>query len=81
MLLSDVQHSDSDIDRQIDVDKSSFSDFFPYVVVESLSHVQLFCDSMDSSLPGSFVHGISQAKILEWVAISFSRGSSQPITK
>ena len=36
------------------------------------------CDSMDRSLPGSSVHGISQEKILEWVAISFSRGSSQP---
>ena len=33
---------------------------------------------MDCSLPGSFVHGISQARMLEWVAISFSRGSSQP---
>ena len=32
---------------------------------------------MDCSLPGSSVHGISQARILEWVAISFSRGSSQ----
>ena len=32
---------------------------------------------MDCSLPGSFVHGISQARILEWVAISFSQGSSQ----
>ena len=32
---------------------------------------------MDYSLPGSSVHGISQARILEWVAISFSRGSSQ----
>ena len=31
---------------------------------------------MDCSLPGSSVHGISQARILEWVAISFSRGSS-----
>ena len=30
---------------------------------------------MDCSLPGSSVHGISQATILEWVAISFSRGS------
>ena len=30
------------------------------------------------SLPGSSVHGISEARILEWVAISFSRGSSQP---
>ena len=36
------------------------------------------CDPMDCTLPGSFVHGISQAGIQEWVAISFSRGSSQP---
>ena len=35
------------------------------------------CDPMDCSLPGSSVHGILQARILEWVAISFSRGSSQ----
>ena len=33
---------------------------------------------MDYSLPGSSIHGILQARILEWVAISFSRGSSQP---
>ena len=33
-------------------------------------------NSMDCSLPGSSVHGIFQARILEWVAISFSRGSS-----
>ena len=33
---------------------------------------------MDYSLPGSFVHGILQARILEWVAIPFSRGSFQP---
>ena len=33
---------------------------------------------MDCSLPGSSVHGIFQARILEWVAISFSRGSSRP---
>ena len=37
-----------------------------------LSPVQL-CDPMDCSLPGSSVHGILQAKILDWVAISFSR--------
>ena len=35
------------------------------------------CDPMDYSLPGSSVHDIPQARILEWVAISFSRGSSQ----
>ena len=33
---------------------------------------------MDCSLPGSSVHGILQARVLEWVAISFSKGSSQP---
>ena len=33
---------------------------------------------VDSSLPGSSVHGILQAGILEWVAISFCRGSSRP---
>ena len=33
-------------------------------------------DPMDCSPPGSSVHGISQARILEWIAISFSRGSS-----
>ena len=36
------------------------------------------CDPMDWSPPGSSVHGILQARILEWVATSFSRGSSQP---
>ena len=33
---------------------------------------------MDMSLPGSSVQGIFQARVLEWVAISFSKGSSQP---
>ena len=36
------------------------------------------CDPMDCSPPDSSVHGILQARILEWVAIPFSRGSSQP---
>ena len=36
------------------------------------------CDPMDCSLPGSSVHRISQTRLLEWVAIAFSRGSSQP---
>ena len=36
------------------------------------------CDPMDCSLLGSSVHGIFQARVLEWVAISFSRGSSRP---
>ena len=37
-----------------------------------------FCDSMDCSPPGSSVHGILQARVLEWVAIPFSRRSSWP---
>ena len=37
----------------------------------------ILCDPMDYSLPGSSVHGILQTRILEWVAISFLRESSQ----
>ena len=36
------------------------------------------CDPIDCSLPGSSLHGVLQARVLEWVAISFSRGSSRP---
>ena len=36
------------------------------------------CVPMDCSLSGSSVHGIFQARVLEWIAISFSRGSSRP---
>ena len=39
------------------------------IVCESCSVVSDFCDPMDCSLPGSSVHEISQARILEWVAI------------
>ena len=42
------------------------------------SHVQLFCDPMDCSPPGSSVRGILQARILEWVAMPSTRGSSLP---
>jgi len=38
----------------------------------------ILCDLMDCSLPGSSVHGIFQASILQWVAISSSRGASWP---
>ena len=43
-----------------------------------LSHVQLFVTPLDCSPPGSFGHGVPQARILEWVAMSSSRGSSPP---
>ena len=45
---------------------------------KSLQLCPTLCDSMDGSPPGSSVHGILQARIPEWAAISFSRGSSQP---
>ena len=48
-----------------------------YVRAQSLSCVRLFSDSMHCSPPGSSVHRILQARILEWVATSCSR-SSQP---
>ena len=49
----------------------------PAWVLNCFSCVWL-CNPMDGSLPGSSVHGILQTRILEWVAISSSRGSSQP---
>ena len=45
---------------------------------KSLQSCLTLCRPIDSSLPGSSVHGILQARILEWVVISFSRASSQP---
>ena len=39
---------------------------------------QILCSPMDCSLPGSSVHGTFQVRILEWVAMPSSRGSSQP---
>ena len=44
----------------------------------SRSVVSTLCNPMDCRLSGSSVHGIFQARVLEWIAISFSRGSSQP---
>ena len=46
--------------------------------VESIQSGLTLCDPMDCSPPGSSVHGILQARILEWIAMPFSRGSSQP---
>ena len=57
-----------------------------YPLLSSILHVlclvaqscPTLCNSMDCSPPGSSVHGILQARILEWLAMSFSKGSSQP---
>ena len=52
--------------------------FLPKKESEVAQSCPTLCDPMDCSLPGSSIHGIFQARILEWVAISFSRGSSRP---
>ena len=39
---------------------------------------QILCDPVDCNLPGFSVHGIFQERILKWVVISFSKGSSRP---
>ena len=73
--------------------KASFTSVFiiPVSVTETSKHIFaskicvshsvvssfLFYSPMDCSPPGSFLHGILQARILEWVAIPFSRGSSR----
>ena len=56
---------------------------FPLIAVsfhwsEVAQSCPTLCDPVDCSPPGSSVHGVLQARILEWVAISFSRGSSRP---
>ena len=48
------------------------------VHAKSLQSCPTLCDPIDCSPPGSSVHGILQARTLEWVAISFLRGSSWP---
>ena len=55
-------------------------DFFFHCVMLCLvaQLCQTICDPLDYSPPGSSVHGIFQARILEWVAISYSRESSWP---
>ena len=51
---------------------------FLCVCTRSLQSCLALCNPMDQSPPGSSVHVILQARILEWVAIPFSRGSSRP---
>ena len=52
--------------------------FYVYMCALLLQLCLTLCDPMDCSLPGSSVHGILQSRVLEWVAIPFFRGSSQP---
>ena len=49
-----------------------------YVRFKSLQACPTLCNPMDCSPPGASVHGVLWARVLEWVAMSFSRESSQP---
>ena len=61
----------------VKISKTRFYEVFHHVCMHAQSFLTL-CDPMDYSRPGSSVHGIILARILEWVAISSSRGSSSP---
>ena len=56
----------------------NFLDIFCDVCAQSLQSCPALCDPMDCSPPGSSDHGNLQARILEWVAMASSRGSSWP---
>ena len=71
--------SDSTAHIMFESSTASVSSIYVFVCyTKSLQSGPTLCDPMDCSLPGSSVHGILQARILEWVVIPFSRGSSQP---
>ena len=62
----------------LDLNLETQSIFNCCVHAKSLQSSPTRCAPIDYSLPGCSVHGILQTRILEWVAVSFSRGSSQP---
>ena len=59
-------------------ERNSHPQFSSCICTYSLQLWRTLCDPIDSSPPGSSVHGILQARILEWVAMPSSRGSFQP---
>ena len=82
LLVSSVYNNDSIVCVCVCAHIYSFLFLYHFltsdiICAQSLSCV-LLCDHMDCSPPGSSVHGILQARILEWVAMPSSRGSSQP---
>ena len=72
-LLSEVQNGTATLEN------SRFFKFEIYLLcTKPLQSCPALCDPMECRLPCSSVHGILQARILEWVAMPSSRGSSQP---
>ena len=56
--------------------KSEANGDYTFIGAKSIQLYPTLCKAMDCSPPGSSIHGIHLVRILEWVAISFSRGSS-----
>ena len=71
-LLMKVKRESEKAGLKLIIQKLRSWHLLPVSSFQSLSRVRLFCDPMDCSLPGSFVHGIFQARVPEWVAIAFS---------
>ena len=69
-------HKESDTTERLNWKRSVIC--FYKTLSEVVQLCPTLCNPMDCSLPGSSVHGIFQARILEWVAISFYRISAQP---
>ena len=69
------------ISRSIHAAAHGIISFFVYGCVLVAQSCMTLCDPVDCSPPGFSVHWILQARMLEWVAISFPRGSSQPRDK
>ena len=64
--------------ESVETNPALLSPCLQYVCVLGTQSCLTLCDPMDCNPPGSSVHGILRARILEWVAIPFSRGSSRP---
>ena len=73
--------AESDRTEQLKKIKNSIHIYIPWVRAKSLQSCPTLCDPMDCSPPGSSVHRILQARMLEWVAIFFCRGSSSAIKR
>ena len=71
-----VQHSDIQTEHLSGI--PFCFNFHTFMLVLVTQSCPTLCDPMDCNPPGSSVYEILQARILEWVAIPFSRGSSQP---
>ena len=64
--------------ERVDLSSPHYGQAYTFIVAvcaKALQSCPTLCDPMDCSLPGSSVHGILQARILEWVAMPSSRGS------